>query len=406
MPFGYLFTVAVLAAGTALSLTAPRRPRALARAAWLSSAVVNELSPLCLAVLVAATALAFGEGDIGSPGAYAVVALAALTLIGLALLIGRAARARAALAAALGPSVELPRRRLGRILLAPFPLRPPGVERIRDVAYGDAGRHRLDVYRRRSRTSAGPTLIHFHGGGYSGGGKSREARPLLHRLARQGWTCISANYRLRPDVTFPEHLIDVKRVIAWVREHGHRYGADPRTVVVAGSSAGGHLAAFAGLTAGEPALQPGFEAADTSVAAAICLYPYLGRYYGQGPESSPAAHVRPDAPPFLVVQGDADTFSPNFVGIVRDFVERLRGVATRPVVYAELPGGQHSFDVFGSLRFEAVVDAIEAFTAGLQPEVAHPLSSGRYGLPDDGEKRDGGGPRRAGGGGVAGGRIR
>ena len=42
---------------------------------------------------------------------------------------------------------------------------------------------------------------------------------MLARLASRGWVCISANYRLRP-AGFPAPLVDVKRVIAWVRDHG------------------------------------------------------------------------------------------------------------------------------------------------------------------------------------------
>ena len=150
-------------------------------------------------------------------------------------------------------------------------------------------------------------------------------------------------------------------MIAWAREHGHEYGADTATMFVAGSSAGGHLVAMAALTPNAPAFQPGFERADTSVTAAICLYGYFGDYYGQGAASSPEAHVRSDAPPFFVAQGDRDTYSPRFVEIARSFVEELRSASFAPVVYAELPGGQHSFDLFHSVRFETVVDAIEAF---------------------------------------------
>ena len=47
----------------------------------------------------------------------------------------------------------------------------------------------------------------------------------------------------------------------------------------------------------------------------------------------------------------------------RLFVDKLRSASTNPVVYAELPGAQHAFDLFHSLRFEMVVDAIEAFAA-------------------------------------------
>jgi acetyl esterase/lipase len=238
------------------------------------------------------------------------------------------------------------------------------VERIRNIRYGDAGRKNLlDLYRHRSHPSAAPTLVYVHGGGFFSGRKSFEARPLIHRLARHGWVCISANYRLRPAASFPDHLIDLKKVIAWVRDHGDEYGADREAVFVAGSSAGGHMAAMAALTPNDPAFQPGFEDADTSVSGAITLYGYLGNYYGQGAASSPQAYVRADAPPFFVAQGARDTCSPRFVEIARGFIEKLRGTSCNPVIYAELPGAQHSFDLFHSTVFEAVIDGIEDFAA-------------------------------------------
>ena len=76
-----------------------------------------------------------------------------------------------------------------------------------------------------------------------------------------------------------------------------------------------------------------------------------------------AAHVRPDAPPFFLAQGDQDSYSPRSVETARGFARDLGRVSYAPVVYAELPGGQHAFDVFRSVRFEAVVDGIEAFAA-------------------------------------------
>ena len=172
--------------------------------------------------------------------------------------------------------------------------------------------------------------------------------------------CISANYRLRP-ATFPDPLIDVKKVIAWVREHGHEYGVDTKVVFVAGTSAGAHIASTAALTANDPAFQPGFEDVDTSVLGAIALNGYYGPIESQGPPSSPLEYVAADAPPFFVAHGDLDTIV--LVKDARAFVEKLRSVSVNPVVYAELPGAQHTFDLFHSIRFESVVDAIEAFAA-------------------------------------------
>jgi acetyl esterase/lipase len=231
-----------------------------------------------------------------------------------------------------------------------------------NTAGGDPGRRDLlDLYRHRARPSGSPVLIHLHGGGYYRGRKNSQSLPLLYRLASQGWVCVSANYRLRPAAQHPDHLIDLKKVIAWVRAYGHEYGADPGMLFVSGSSAGAHMASLAALIPNDPTFQPGFEDADTSVTAAIGLNGWYGGYYGQEDASSPLACVRADAPPFFIAHGDHDTVAP--VEVARHFAGTLGSVSTNPVVYAELPGAQHAFDLFGSLRFEMVVDAIEAFAA-------------------------------------------
>jgi acetyl esterase/lipase len=335
--------------------------------------LLNELPFVAFYWLLASTLLAAGQGDIGTPLGWVAFGLAVLTTVGLAVVVWRGLQARPTLDRALSEglgadwrtAIDAQRGRrlpLVRILFAPFLVRRRDVERVANVSYGDAGsKNLLDVYRGRSRPSGGPVLIHLHGGAFRSGRKSREARPLLYRLASQGWVCISANYRLSPAATFPDHLIDVKKVIAWAREHGPEYGADPAVVFVAGSSAGGHLAAFAALTPNDPVFQPGFEDADTSVVGAISLYGYYGSLGTdhEPPPSSPLAYVQADAPPFFVAHGDKDTLV--LVEDARHFVGQLRDASPNPVVYAELPGAQHTFDLFDSLRFEAVVDAIEAF---------------------------------------------
>lgn len=77
----------------------------------------------------------------------------------------------------------------------------------------------------------------------------------------------------RDHATWPDHIVDVKRAIAWARIHAAEYGGDPNWIAIAGQSAGGHLAALAGVTANDPKYQPGFEDADTSlkVGMALCL---------------------------------------------------------------------------------------------------------------------------------------
>jgi acetyl esterase/lipase len=139
-------------------------------------------------------------------------------------------------------------------------------------------------------------------------------------------------------------------------------------VFLAGSSAGGHLATLAALTPNDRRFQPGFEIADTSVAGAISLYGYYGQVAAGELPSSPLAYVSTQAPPCLVAHGDQGTLV--VVEDARRFVEQLRATSSSPVVYAEVPGAQHGFDLFRSRRFETVVDAIEAFAAWVRPAAA------------------------------------
>ena len=372
MPIGYLITVVLMRLATWFALTPPRRPALLRRSVVIPGGVVNEIPLVVLAFLAASTGLAFGQGDIDTIPAWACVGLAAATTAALIVVAYRATLARPALMRALdaGLGSGAPGSRLlsapgpgslAKSSLLPWSLPRRDLERLGDIPYGDEGRHNLlDVYSRRGERPGGPTLVYFHGGGYFSGGKRREARPLLHRLAAEGWTCISANYRLRPSASLPDHLIDAKKVIAWARTHVGDSQGEPAPIFVAGSSAGGHLAALAALTPNVRSLQPGFESADTSVSAAICLYAYFGNYYGRGADSSPLGHVGADAPPFFIAQGDLDTHSARFLALARGFAEGLSDVSASPVVYAELPGAQHAFDIFGSVRFAVAVDAIVA----------------------------------------------
>jgi acetyl esterase/lipase len=353
VPFGYLVTTGLMTACVLFAL-APPRPRRSSpfRVSFVLAFMVNELPFMAFYLLVASTALAIGQGDIANPVGWIGLGLAVVASAGLIVVALRATRTGAAVdealtAAGLPPraSHRLPR----RIFFWPFPFPDPGVERMSNISYGDAGRaNLLDVYRSRSHSGPGPTFVHLHSGGFFMGGKSREARPLFNRLARRGWVCISANYRLRASYTDP--LTDVKKVLTWVHEHGPEYGAAPDVVFLAGSSAGGHLASMTALTANDP-----------SVAAVVSLYGYYGPVGPDG--SSPLDYEGVGAPPFFVAHPERDTLV--VVEDARRFVESLRKGSANPVVYAELPRAQHGFDFFYSIRFEAVIEGIEAFADGV-----------------------------------------
>lgn len=258
-----------------------------------------------------------------------------------------------------------------------------------DVPYGEyGGRNTLDVWRHRDlpRDGRAPVLLQIPGGAWMVGSKRGQAHPLMAHLVERGWVCVSINYRLSPRSTWPDHIVDVKRALAWTKAHISEYGGDPDWVAVTGGSAGGHLCALTALTANDPRFQPGFADADTSVRAAIPFYgiydftgetglhplltPALGAYiFKQSrrrfPETyrdaSPMTYIAPDAPPFFVLHGTNDSLVPVEQG--REFADRLRKVSTNPVVYAELPLAQHAFDIFGSPRAAHTAVAVEHFLA-------------------------------------------
>ncbi len=273
-------------------------------------------------------------------------------------------------------------------IVRPFSFKRVGTTKIKDVVFGrEKGIDlKLDVYRPDPEAGACPLLLQIHGGGWIIGDKREQGLPLMYQMASHGWVCASVNYRLSPHATFPEHLIDVKRALAFLRDNAADYGIDPSFVVVTGGSAGGHLAALTALTANDAEYQPGFEDADTSVDAAI---PFYGVYdfknrYGFWPgagmgelleqkimkasiaedgaayeKASPMDRVREDAPPFFIVQGEIDSLVP--AAEARKFTELLREASSSEVAYAEIPGAQHAFEIFHSQRSQAAVDAAEAF---------------------------------------------
>jgi acetyl esterase/lipase len=409
MPWLFLLVSVVGAAFTYNAVRptyAPARPAVLSFAAgWLTS----ELAAHHIAWQAAATALFVWAGALaGWPGrlglAVTVVSWGVLAAewwrgrhsgrsVEDALVEGFGPAYATRVASALTAAAEHPRD--WRSIARPFPIRHPEVERTRDVEFTRAAglRLKLDVYRHRSRPSGCPTLLQIHGGAWILGRKDDQGLPLMTHMAARGWVCVSVNYRLSPLATFPDHLIDLKQALRWIREHGWEYGADPDFVVVTGGSAGGHLAALVALTANDPEYQPGFEQVDTTVQGCVPfygVYDFADRHAVDRNDgrrnllarrvmkasladareayerASPISRLTATAPPFLVVHGDRDTLVP--VQEARAFVREFRRVAPGRVAYAEIAGAQHAFEIFPSLRSTRVVRGVARFLTYLYDE--------------------------------------
>ncbi len=280
------------------------------------------------------------------------------------------------------------------------------------VRYGPHGRANLaDIWRRRDlpRDGKAPVLVQVPGGAWVIGWRRPQAYPLMNHMVDRGWICVSLNYRVSPVHSWPDHIVDVKRALAWVKDNIADYGGDPDFVAITGGSAGGHLSALAALTPNDPRFQPGFSNADTSVVAAAPIY---GRYdwfstEGEGRlefvtllqrlvvkkrfsehrdvfvNASPIARLHPDAPPFFILHGEYDSIIP--VGEAREFYAELSEVSREPVLYAELPGAQHGFDIFSSPRAHQSAEAVSQFLSWVYASRKQLTGRQRHGRLDHGQ---------------------
>lgn len=405
MPYA-LLAIGATALLLAVNAHAPRRRAALAVPGFFAGWLTIELAPHLLVAEIAGIGLTAAYGGLDAWPGWAGLGAGLLGAAGTAGTIVEARRTVVTLRECGAPMQIDPsetrrasRYPISHLVFPPLCLIPRrGVRVHRNVVYREEGRLRLklDVYRPAvAGDGLRPGVMQIHGGAWVIGDKREQGLPLLNHMAVHGWVGFNVNYRLSPRATWPDHLIDLKHFIAWYRRHAEEYGADPDFLCVTGGSAGGHLAAMVALTAGTAEFQPGFEDVDTSVRAAVPFYgvydlvepgpwpvpmgatPLMQRMvvkksFAEEPEAfakaSPVSYLRPDAPPFFVIHGSHDSLIP--VAEARRFVQRLRETSRSPVIYAEMRGGQHAFDVFPSYRTARVVEAVERYLTGLHRQYA------------------------------------
>jgi acetyl esterase/lipase len=256
---------------------------------------------------------------------------------------------------------------------------PNGVT-MNELVYSDLKGFRpltLDLYLPPGKGFPRPGLVFVHGGGWNGG-DSRHAGTfgdfpgLLASLAARGTVVASINYRLSNEAHFPAALADVKTAIRWLRARSGDYNVDETRIAIWGASAGGHLAALAGVTCGvsslEPPTDPKDKPASDCVQAVVDWYGVTdletmaadlgkpapdksdeGDFLGCEPalcpigvarNASPLAYIEAMSPPFLIQHGaDDTTVSPRQSQKLYEAL-RAKNVPAELVLY---PGVAHSF---------------------------------------------------------------
>jgi len=111
------------------------------------------------------------------------------------------------------------------------------------IAYGPGTRHQLDIYRPVGKAGPRPVIVFFYGGSWEEGDRAMY-RFVGAALANQGFLTVIPDYRVYPEVRFPDFLRDGAQAVKWARDHAAAYGGDPREIVLMGHSAGAHIAAM------------------------------------------------------------------------------------------------------------------------------------------------------------------
>jgi acetyl esterase/lipase len=161
-----------------------------------------------------------------------------------------------------------------------------------------------------------PVVVFFYGGSWTSG-KREYYRFVGNALAQRGVLVLIPDYRKAPEHPFPAFMADGAAAVAWARANASRHGGDPRRLFLMGHSAGAQIAALLATDARYLAVH---DLRPTQLAGVIGLAgPYdflplteakikqaLGPPEGW-PSTQPINFVSGDEPPFLLIQGDADT---------------------------------------------------------------------------------------------------
>ncbi|MCX7603941.1 MAG: alpha/beta hydrolase [Bryobacteraceae bacterium] len=264
---------------------------------------------------------------------------------------------------------------------------PPGVKAVRDLVYAQPGGRplHLDLYLPEQGARPLPVVVWIYGGAWRAGSKDDGQTRGALWLTEHGYAVAAFNYRLSQTAKFPAQIHDAKAAVRWLRRHADEYGLDPQRIAAWGASAGGHLAALLGVTAGVPELEgPEYDPRiPARVQAVIDFYgptdflqmdahalpggmkhdpadspesQLIGGPIQENPEkvrrANPAAYVTPDAAPFLILHGERDPLVPVHQSELLFEALKKAGV---PVVFHKIAGAGHGGPEFQNSVARAMV---------------------------------------------------
>ena len=241
-----------------------------------------------------------------------------------------------------------------------------------DVAYGLKARQRLDVYRPASASNSSPVIVFFYGGNWNSGSRSDYAF-VGRALAKRGFVVVIPDYRLYPEVRYPDFLDDSAAAVAWTVREINNYGGDASRLFVMGHSAGAYNAAMVAL---DPALLARMGVKQGTVRGFIGLagpYNFLPvenpatrpvfNYPNTPAASQPINHVTAASPPALLIAANKDD-TVNPARNTGELASKMRatGVPVREVYF----DGVNHVTLVGSLAsplksLAPTLDAVQAF---------------------------------------------
>jgi len=318
--------------------------------------VVTELAPFWLLVHVAVLVVGVWAGGWENWGGRVGVLMLGLSMLLLVWVMIRSVLAIIELRRMIGGPIH---RATGRARLVGRPVAtPPGVCERLGVGWRDE--LTLDLTRPDDDRRRLPVVVYVHGGGWTGGDPQRQARDLYHTLALDGWAILAIRYPFTPQASVEEQIATVLGAVRWARGGLRDHGIDATHVVLAGGSAGAHLAAMA-------ALDPGHDAGAVDACVGLYgVYDMANRNRERAPwtkirdevmlarvsdapdrydDVSPLVRVTDDSPPMLIVHGERDTLVP--IGEAEQFVAALLA-RDRPVEFVRVGGAEHAFDAVSS----------------------------------------------------------